>query len=104
MLYVNVPLSFPSIDQSDIGNVLKVLESCQLVQGSYVQAVERAVAILVGVEHAVVVSSGTAILHLALLSLGVGPGDEVVVSAFSFVPTANVVELVGTKPVFVDIH
>ncbi|MCG6533125.1 MAG: DegT/DnrJ/EryC1/StrS family aminotransferase, partial [Syntrophales bacterium LBB04] len=65
---------------------------------------EKAVAALVGVEYAVAVSSGTATLHLALLSLGVGPGDEVVVPAFSYVATANVVELVGAKPVFVDIH
>jgi perosamine synthetase len=101
---MKVPLSFPSIDQSDIGNVLKVLESGQLVQGSHVQALEKAVAALVGVEYAVVVSSGTATLHLALLSLGVGPGDEVVVPAFSYVATANVVELVGAKPVFVDIR
>jgi dTDP-4-amino-4,6-dideoxygalactose transaminase len=58
---------------------------------------------LTGVEHAVAVSSGTATLHLALLSLNIGPGDEVVVPAFSFVATANVVELVGASPVFVDV-
>lgn len=100
---MKVPLSFPSIDPSDISNVLKVLQSGQLVQGSYVQSLEKAVAALVGVDQAVAVSSGTATLHLALLSLSVGSGDEVVVPAFSYVATANVVELVGAKPVFVDI-
>jgi dTDP-4-amino-4,6-dideoxygalactose transaminase len=81
-----------------------VLESGQLVQGIQVQALEKAVSELIGVEHAVAVSSGTSTLHLALLSLGVGPGDEVVIPAFSYVATANVVELVGAKPVFVDIR
>ncbi len=101
---MNIPLSFPSIDQSDVEHVLRVLESGQLVQGRYVQSLERALAELVGVEYAVAVSSGTATLHLALLSLGVGPGDEVVVPAFSYIATANVVELVGARPVFVDIR
>jgi dTDP-4-amino-4,6-dideoxygalactose transaminase len=101
---MKVPLSFPSIDQNDIGSVLNVLESGQLVQGRFVQSLEKAVADFIGVEQAVAVSSGTATLHLALLSLGVGWGDEVVVPAFSYVATANVVELVGAKPVFVDIH
>lgn len=67
-------------------------------------SLEKAVAALVGVEHAVAVSSGTATLHLALLSLGIRPGDEVIVPAFSHVATANVIELVGATPVFVDIH
>ena len=74
---MKVPFYFPSIEQSDIGHVLKVLESGQLVQGSQDRTLEKAVAALVGVEYAVAVSSGTATLHLALLSLGVGPGDEV---------------------------
>jgi len=55
------------------------------------------------VEHAIAVSSGTAALHLALLSLGVQSGDLVVVTAYSFVATANVIELCGARPVFVDI-
>ncbi|RZB31526.1 MAG: hypothetical protein SRB2_04495 [Desulfobacteraceae bacterium Eth-SRB2] len=100
---MQVPLAFPSIDQNDIENVIRVLQSGQLVQGSQIKLLEKAVAALIGVEHAVAVSSGTATLHLALLSLGVGPGDEVVVPAFSYVATANVVELAGAKPVFVDI-
>ena len=101
---MKVPLSFPSIEQGDIENVRRVLESGQLVQGCYVQSLEKAFADLVGVEYAVAVSSGTATLHIALLSIGIGPGDEVIVPAFSFVATANVVELVGAKPIFVDIN
>jgi dTDP-4-amino-4,6-dideoxygalactose transaminase len=101
---MKIPLAFPSIDQRDIENVCKVLQSGQLIQGNHVNLLEKAVATLIGTKFAVAVSNGTAALHLALLSLGVGPGDEVVIPAFSYVATANVVELVGAKPVFVDIH
>jgi perosamine synthetase len=101
---MKVPLAFPSINKKDIENVCNVLQTGQLIQGSKVQALETAVAAFIGTKFAVTVSSGTATLHLALLSLGVGAGDEVVIPAFSYVATANVVELVGAKPVFVDIH
>lgn len=104
MDFMKVPLAYPSVDRNDIENVRKVLDSGHLVQGKQVNLLEKAVSTLIGVDHAVAVSSGTATLHLALLSLGVGPGDEVVVPAFSFAATANVVELVGAKPVFVDIR
>ena len=100
---MKVPLSIPSINQSDKENVLEVLESGHLVQGSHVRLLEKVFANIIGVKHAVAVSSGTATLHLALLSLGIGPGDEVIVPAFSHVATANVVILAGAKPVFVDI-
>ena len=55
------------------------------------------------VEHAVAVSSGTAALHLAVLALGIGPGDEVLVPAYTFPATANVVALAGARPVLVDV-
>lgn len=98
-----IPLCRPSIQKSDIDNVVSVLESSQLVQGIFVEKLETAVQNYLKVKHAVALSSGTATLHLALLSLGIGPGDEVIVPAFSYVATANVVELTGAKPVFVDI-
>jgi perosamine synthetase len=75
-----------------------------LVQGDYVQKLEQAFKEYHGVKHAIAVSNGTATLHLALKVLGIGPGDEVIVPAFSYVATANVVELVGAKCVFVDIN
>jgi dTDP-4-amino-4,6-dideoxygalactose transaminase len=73
------------------------------VQGKYVRLLEDHVSRFAGVKETKAVASGTAALHLALLALGVGPGDEVIVPAFSFVATANVVELVGATPIFVDV-
>lgn len=98
-----IRLTIPEIGDEEIQAVAKVLRSGYLVQGEHVRQFERLVAEYVGVRHAVAVSSGTAALHLALLALGIGPGDEVIVPDFTFPATANVVELVGAKPVLVDI-
>jgi len=98
-----IPLMIPDIREEDISAVAEVLRSGMLVQGENVQKLEAQIAEYLGVKHAVAVSSGTASLHMALLALGIGPGDEVIVPAFSFMATANVVEIVGAKPVFVDI-
>ena len=70
--------------------------------GPHVDAFEREFCETVGVPHAAALSSGTAALHLALLMLGVGPGDEVLVSTFTFAATANAVTYLGAKPVFID--
>jgi len=83
--------------------VAEVLESGQLTMGPKVEEFERGLAAACGTEHAVVVSSGTAALHLAVLALGVGPGDEVLVPAYTFPSTANVVAFVGAQPVLVDV-
>lgn len=99
-----IRLTRPSIDEEDIEAVAKVLRSGYLVQGARVAAFEAAVAARLGSAHAVAVSSGTAALHLALLALGVGPGDRVAVPAYSWIATANVVELIGATTVFVDVH
>jgi perosamine synthetase len=80
-----------------------VLASGQLTMGAKVAELEAEVARACEVEHAVALSSGTAALHLALLALGIGPGDEVIVPAYTFPATANVVALVGARPVLVDI-
>jgi dTDP-4-amino-4,6-dideoxygalactose transaminase len=70
--------------------------------GPQIDSFEREIASYIGAAHAVALSSGTAALHLALLLLGVGPGDEVVVPTFTFVASANAVRYVGAQPVFVD--
>jgi dTDP-4-amino-4,6-dideoxygalactose transaminase len=99
-----IPLASPDIQIVDIEAVNRVLRSGMLVQGVEVENLEKNLADYLGVEQAIMVSNGTASLHLMLEALGIGPGDEVIVPAFSYIATANVVELVGAKPVFVDIE
>src|SRR5450755_4712574 len=84
--------------------VRRVLRSGQLAQGENVAAFERRFAEICQVREAIAVSSDTAALHLALLAHDIGPGDEVITTAFSFAATANVILLVGATPVFVDIE
>jgi len=98
-----IPLMALDIQQQDIDAVVTVLQSGMLIQGTKVEELETNIAKYFGVRHAIAVSSGTATLHMALIALGIGKGDEVIVPAFSYIATANVVELVGAKPVFVDI-
>jgi dTDP-4-amino-4,6-dideoxygalactose transaminase len=99
-----IRLTVPSIEKDDLEVVQEVLTSGYLVQGARVAAFEKAVSEYVGTKYAVAVSSCTAALHLALLSLDVGPDDLVVVTAYSYVATANVIALCGAHPVFVDIR
>ncbi len=99
-----IPLASPNISERDISAVTEVLRSGLLVQGKNVADLENEVADYLQVKNAVAVSNGTATMHLALVALGVGVGDEVIVPAFSYVATANVVEIVGAKCIFVDIE
>jgi dTDP-4-amino-4,6-dideoxygalactose transaminase len=98
-----IPLSSPDIRQADIDAVTEVLMSGMLVQGVNVNKFEDSFCRVTGSKSAIAVSNGTATMHLALIALGIGKGDEVIVPAFSYIATANVVELVGATPVFVDI-
>jgi perosamine synthetase len=98
-----IRLTIPSLEEEDFQAVRQALASGQLVQGPRVAAFEQAIARHVGVEHAVAVSSCTAALHLALLAVAVRPGDLVLVTAYSWLATANVIELCGAQPVFLDI-
>lgn len=97
-------LASPNITEEDISAVARVLRSGMLVQGAEVAALETEIAAYVGARHAIALTNGTATLHLALIALGIGPGDEVIVPAFSYIATANAVELTGATPVFVDIE
>ncbi|MBX3374716.1 MAG: DegT/DnrJ/EryC1/StrS aminotransferase family protein [Phycisphaeraceae bacterium] len=97
-----IPLSLPDITDDDVQIVVQTLRSGRLSIGPQVEALERLVARRTRRTHAVAVSSGTAGLHTALLALGVGPGDEVITPAFSFIASANCVLHAGARPVFVD--
>jgi perosamine synthetase len=99
-----IPVARPLIGAEEQAAVARVLASGQLAQGESVAAFERRFADLCQVHYAVAVSSGTAALHLALLAHGIGAGDEVITTPFSFGATANVIRLVGATPVFVDIE
>lgn len=83
--------------------VLKVLRSAHYVLGAEVDAFETAFARYCGAQHCIAVSSGTAALHLALLSVGIGPGDEVITVSSTFVATAAAILYAGAKPVLVDV-
>lgn len=98
-----IPIARPLIDEEEKQAVLEVLESGMLAQGPRVRAFEDAFAEYCGVDHAVATSSGTTALHVALLAHGIGPGDEVITTSFTFVASANAVLYVGARPVFVDI-
>ena len=99
----SIPLALPQIDRTERFAVNKVLKSGILAQGPEVKNFEIEFSKIVGDRECVAVNSGTSALHLSLISLGIGPGDEVIVPSFTFAATANVVALVGAKPVFVDI-
>jgi dTDP-4-amino-4,6-dideoxygalactose transaminase len=99
-----IALAHPMIGDEEKRAVLKVLESGQLAQGPVVAEFEEAFARWLGVKHAVAVSSGTAGLHLALLAHGIGEGDEVITTPFTFIASANAVLFTGAKPVFADVE
>ncbi len=98
-----IPISKPYIADEETAAVAEVIQSGQLAQGAQVQAFEEAFAAYCGVQHAVAVSSGTMALWAALLAHGIGAGDEVITSAFTFIASANSVLYTGATPVFADI-
>ena len=98
-----IRLTVPSIDQNDIDAVSAVLSTGFLVQGDHVTSFEQAIAKYVGVKSAIATSNCTSALQIALKALGTGPGDLVIVTAYSWIATANVIELCNAQPVFVDI-
>lgn len=99
----NIPLARASLDQEDIEGVLDVLKSGRLASGDRIAAFERDFASYVGSKYACAVSSGTAALHLAIKALGIGSGDEVITSPFSFIASTNCILYEGATPVFADI-
>jgi len=103
-----IPINLPLLGEEEVEAVKEVIGSGRLTEwrvegGPKCREFERAFASYVGAKHAIAVSSGTAALHAALMALGTGPGDEVIVPDLTFVATANAVLLTGATPVIVDI-
>jgi len=98
-----IPHSKPFIDNDDVGTSTEVISSGNLAQGERVEAFEQAFADSVGNSPAVAVSSGTAALHLSLLALGIGKGDEVIIPSFVCSALLNAVNYVGATPILADI-
>jgi perosamine synthetase len=99
-----IRMSAPDIQDEDVELVSQVLRSGSLSMGSFVQRFERAFADYIGTSTAVAVSSGTAGLHLCVSAAGIGPGDEVVTTPFSFVASTNCILYERATPVLVDIE
>ena len=99
-------LSFqpPAIGPEEIAAVTETLESGGLTSGPRAEELERRLAELTGARHALAVASGTAAMHLSLVGLGLGPGDEVITTPITWPATANVVVHTGATPVFVDVR
>lgn len=98
-----IPLKKPQLDELEKNAILRVLSSGVIAQGPEVAAFESEFANFCNVKFAIAVNSGTAALHAALAACGVGPGDEVITTPFSFVATISPILMCGAKPVFVDI-
>jgi len=103
-----IPISKPFFNNEEINEVRKVLQEGNLTNSSFgggkrVRELESLLSNFVGSQYAVALNSGTSALHAALLSLGIGRGDEVLIPSFTFLATANAVFATGANPVFVDI-
>jgi dTDP-4-amino-4,6-dideoxygalactose transaminase len=98
-----IPVSKPYIGEAEKQAVMEVLDSGMLAQGPRTAKFEERFAQMCGVKHAIATSSGTTALHLALLAHGVGEGDEVITTPFTFIASANSILFTGARPVFVDI-
>ncbi|MEE7628049.1 DegT/DnrJ/EryC1/StrS family aminotransferase [Methylobacter sp. Wu8] len=100
---VNLKAQYAEIKDEIERGLAETIENCSFILGPNVQAFEKETAEYLGVKHAIAVASGTDALHLALIAEGIGAGDEVITTAFTFIATAEAIKYVGAIPVFVDI-
>lgn len=100
---MKIPIARTNLTEAEINSVLEPLRSGWLVQGPKVEQFEKKWSDFTGAKYSIAVTSCTSALHLSLVALGIKPGDEVIVPAFTWISTANVVEHVGAKLVFCDI-
>lgn len=103
MQFLDLPAQYQTIKSEIDGAIQRVIDSATFIGGPEVERLESSMATLCGTKYAVAVNSGTDALLLSLKTLGIGPGDEVITSPFTFIATAEVIAAVGAKPVFVDI-
>lgn len=101
---MNIPLARPDITEAEIEAVVEVLKTSHLALGPRLKEFEGAIAEYAGVRHAVAVNSGTSALHLIVRALGIGEGDEVITTPFSFISSSNCILYERARPVFVDIE
>lgn len=101
---LKIPYCLPEIGEEEIAEVVDTLRSGWLTMGPKTIAFEEQIAAYTGAKYAVAVNSCTAALHLSLLSYGIGPGDEVITSPYTFASTGNVIVHSGARPVFADIQ
>lgn len=94
----------PEVEEEVMEAISRVLHSNQLILGSETEKFEQEFAQYMETKHCIAVTSGTTALHLALLSLGVGPGDEIITVSNTCVPTISAIRLTGAKPIFIDIR
>jgi len=100
---VNLKAQYAEIKDEIERGLAETIANCSFILGPNVQAFEKESADYLGVKHAIGVASGTDALHLALIAEGIGAGDEVITTAFTFIATAEAIKYVGAVPVFVDI-
>jgi len=100
-----IPVAEPVLGEEELNNVVEAVKSGWISsKGKFVSEFEEEFARYCGVKHGVATANGTVALHLALVALGIGEGDEVIVPTLTFVATANAVRYTGAKPVFIDSH
>src|SRR5215217_5696034 len=103
MRHLVIPISKPLIGEEEQAAVRRVLASGMLAQGACVAEFEQSFANFIGVRHAIATSNGTTALHTALLAHGIGAGDEVITTPFTFMASVNAILFTGARPVLVDI-
>jgi UDP-2-acetamido-2-deoxy-ribo-hexuluronate aminotransferase len=104
MQFTDLKAQYAALKPDIDARIQRVLDHGQYIMGPEVAELERSLAAFTGSRHCVTVSSGTEALLIALMALGVGPGDEVITSPFTFAATGEVIVLVGAKPVFIDVE
>jgi UDP-2-acetamido-2-deoxy-ribo-hexuluronate aminotransferase len=104
MQFTDLQAQYAALKPDVDARIQRVLDHGQYIMGPEVAELERSLAAFTGSRHCVTVASGTEALLIALMALGIGPGDEVITSPFTFAATGEVIVLVGAKPVFVDVE